>query len=103
MIRQISVHGADHTEVVSVRAKVCPMCGDRLGVAPVVACVCGRFLHLERPESPEDEAALNCFLVAKVCGNCGQPTTLQPQLVPEPPLSVQPYDNDELGFASEEF
>ncbi len=79
----------------SVRQKPCPTCGEKLGAAPVATCSCGRFLHLERPEAPDDPSALNCFLITKVCGGCGQPTTLEPQLVPEPPPPLQPY-TDEL-------
>lgn len=87
----------------SIREKICPMCGDKLGAAPVVECSCGRFLHLENPADPADEAALNCFLVARVCGSCGQPTTLEPRLVPEPPPQLQPYHDDELDLDSDEF
>lgn len=67
----------------TLRDKPCPICGGQLGLAQVVECVCGRWTHLENPSSPNDAAALNCFLAAGRCGHCGRPAILEPQLFPE--------------------
>ena len=65
--------------------KPCPVCGVELSRALVVQCPCGRWMHLERADDPENPDALNCFLVSKICGGCQRPTTLEPQMIPELP------------------
>jgi hypothetical protein len=81
---------------------LCPICGCKLSVAPVVQCLgqnCGRWTHLERPDEPSSEEALNCYLIADKCGDCLHPTTLDPVLSPEPPAQLfAPYDDDFSDF-----
>ena len=62
----------------------CPVCGAPLSVAPVVQCPCGRYMHLERPDQPDDPQALNCYLLAGSCGVCGRTSNLEPSLLPVP-------------------
>jgi len=62
----------------------CPVCGAPLSAAPVVQCPCGRYMHLEKPDEPNDPQALNCYLLAGTCGLCGRPPSLEPSLLPEP-------------------
>ena len=65
----------------------CPVCGGRLSAAPAVQCPgpdCGRWTHFERPEDPEGEEYLNCFLAVDPCPDCGHPAPAEPILVPEP-------------------
>lgn len=78
---------------------LCPICGCKLSAAPVVQCLgpnCGRWTHLERPDEPGSEEALNCYLMADKCGDCLQPNTLDPVLVPEPPAQLFPPHDDEF-------
>ena len=76
-------------------AKPCPVCGAPLGEAPVVQCACGRCMHLEKPDTPGDDEALNCFLAVGVCGGCHQPTSLDPQVNPALPLCLADWTSDE--------
>jgi hypothetical protein len=69
----------------AIGAKNCPHCGGKLQLAQIVQCLCGRYLHFERPEKPDDSEALNCYVQAGPCGKCGREPTLQAQLIPEPP------------------
>jgi hypothetical protein len=62
----------------------CPVCGAPLSVAPVVQCPCGRYMHFERPDQPEDAQALNCYVLAGSCGICGRTSSLTPSLLPAP-------------------
>jgi hypothetical protein len=71
-----------------LRDKPCPVCGGELGVARVVQCSCGRWSHLENPDAPDDPNALNCFLKAGACGECGRRASLEPQMIPEVPDSL---------------
>jgi hypothetical protein len=68
--------------------KKCPVCGGELKLAPVVKCLCGRWVHLEKPDTPDDPDALNCFFEGGRCGSCGHPATLAPQVIPEPPAAL---------------
>lgn len=80
-----------------MQSQMCPVCGAELGLATVAQCQgCGRLAHLERPDAPNDPDALNCFLVAGVCGQCNQPLSLAPQALPEPPRELVCCD-DEMG------
>lgn len=80
-----------------LRDKPCPVCGGALGVARVVECTCGRWSHLENPDDADDPKALNCFLTAGVCGECGRRASLEPQLVPDVPasLTVERFDAED--------
>jgi hypothetical protein len=62
----------------------CPVCGAPLSAAPVVQCPCGLYMHLERPNQPDDTQALNCYLLAGSCGTCGRTSNLAPSLLPVP-------------------
>jgi hypothetical protein len=84
-----------------LRDKSCPVCGGELQVAPVVQCVCGRWMHLERPEEPSDPNALNCYLVSDTCGNCGRPTSLSPQVLPEISERLLPPTDEDDWFPAE--
>ena len=79
----------------AVAHKPCPVCGVELSLAPVVQCPCGRWSHLERPEAPDNADVLNCFLLSKTCGGCQRPTTLEPQLIPEPPEVLRALELDD--------
>jgi hypothetical protein len=81
-----------------LRGKPCPICGGQLGLAQVVECACGRWTHLENPSSPNDPAALNCYLAAGNCGGCGRPAILEAQVYPEIPdcLAAEWTDDDEF-------
>jgi hypothetical protein len=68
-----------------LRDKKCPVCGLPLAAAPVVACACGRWSHLEKPEAADDSEALNCYLTSAACGGCNEPASLEPRLLPEIP------------------
>jgi hypothetical protein len=71
----------------------CPVCGGKLSEAPVVQCPgpnCGRWVHFERPDQPETQKFLNCFLAADRCPNCGHPATVDPIVVPEPHEKLLP-------------
>jgi hypothetical protein len=68
--------------------KRCPVCGGELKLAPIVQCLCGRWVHLERPDVPDDPDALNCFFEGGQCGSCGHPATLDTQCVPEPTAAL---------------
>jgi hypothetical protein len=72
-----------------LRTKPCPVCGGALGTAPVVECACGRWSHLENAANIDDPNALNCFLQAGQCGECGRRASLDPQIVPEVPDSMR--------------
>jgi hypothetical protein len=74
--------------------KLCPVCGATLGLVPVVRCACGRWTHLERPEEPTSQEALNCYLAAPSCP-CGLPATLEAQISPEPPGRLLPVAEDQ--------
>ncbi len=70
-----------------VADKPCPLCGAPLSAAPVVQCPspgCGRWMHLERPEDPDSQDTLNCYLTSGQCGDCHRTTSLEPLWVPEP-------------------
>jgi len=67
-------------------------------MAPVVQCACGRWTHLERPEQPQSPDALNCYLAAGTCGDCGRAATLKPQIVPEPPEKLLPAAAGQPGW-----
>jgi hypothetical protein len=83
--------------------KECPVCGFELKVAPVVACLCGNVMHLERPESPDDSEALNCYLTAGSCGSCLRPTSLAPRAFPEIPEPLLPaLIEDDEPWASDD-
>src|SRR5207249_3585639 len=62
----------------------CPVCGGELKLAPVLQCICGRYVHLEKPDAPAGVDVLNCAL-AGPCGLCNRPPRLEPLLSPEPP------------------
>ena len=68
-----------------LRDKPCPVCGGELGLAQVVQCSCGRWMHLERPDDPDAADALNCFLAAGRCGGCGRQSSLEPIIIPAVP------------------
>jgi hypothetical protein len=68
----------------AVKNSDCPVCGAPLSLAPVVQCTCGRYMHLEKPDQPGDQQALNCYLLAGSCGVCGRASSLEPTLLPEP-------------------
>jgi hypothetical protein len=81
-----------------VADRPCPVCGGKLGEAPVVQCptpLCGRWTHLERPDDPRSEDALNCYLAAD-CPNCHHPATLDPLFVPDPHEKLLPTHTDEV-------
>jgi len=79
-----------------LRDKSCPVCGGELHLAQAVQCTCGRWMHLERPEQPDDPNALNCYLMSDTCSNCKQPTTLEPQVMPDvPDKLLPPTDEDD--------
>jgi hypothetical protein len=71
-----------------LRNRPCPVCGGELGFAPVVQCACGRWSHLENPSDTDDPNALNCFLKAGLCGECGRRASLEPQIIPDVPASL---------------
>jgi hypothetical protein len=81
--------------------KNCPVCGLELGCAPVVACLCGNYMHLERPDDPNDPEALNCYLTKAQCGACQRPTGLEPQVVPEIPEALLVAEVDEEFFGDD--
>lgn len=62
--------------------KCCPVCGGPLALAPVVRHTCGRFYHLERPDTPENTDVLNCYLAAGACSGCDLPLGLEPLVLP---------------------
>ena len=67
--------------------KPCPVCGGALKLAPVCRCPCGRYYHLESPQTADGGQALNCDL-AGPCGLCGRRPSLEPVLFPEPPAKL---------------
>ena len=75
---------APHPAPDAVKEVDCPVCGAPLSVAPVVQCPCGRYMHLEKPDQPDDSQALNCYLLAGTCGVCGRASNLEPSLLPVP-------------------
>jgi hypothetical protein len=64
--------------------KTCPVCSEKLGLVPVVQCVCGRWSHFENPAEPHSPDFLNCFTSTHQCPSCQRPTSLEPQMVPAP-------------------
>jgi hypothetical protein len=82
------------TAPADVRDKPCPVCGGELGFAQVVQCACGRWSHLENPADADDPNALNCFLKAGVCGECGRRASLEPQIVPAVPATLAKERHD---------
>lgn len=78
----------------TLRDQPCPVCGGKLGLAPVVECSCGRWSHLENPAAPDDTDALNCFIAAGKCGGCGRRATLAAHIVPEVPERLAPLPTD---------
>ena len=83
-----------------IAEKECSVCGGRLKLAPVIQCPCGRYYHLEHPESPGDPQALNCYLTAGMCGLCERKPSLTPQFLPPPPEELIPQESLELAIAS---
>jgi hypothetical protein len=71
----------------------CPVCGAPLSAAPVIQCPCGRYMHLENPDQPDDAQALNCYLLAGTCGMCGRPSNLDPSLLPSPDETLVSSDD----------
>lgn len=84
----------------SVAEKECSVCGGPLHLAPVIQCPCGRYYHLERPETPEDPQALNCYLTAGMCGLCERKPSLDPQFLPVPPAELISQETLETAIAS---
>lgn len=78
----------------NLRHTPCPVCGGELGMTRVVQCACGRWSHLENPADANDPQALNCFLKAGLCGECGRRASLEAQLVPEVPASLRGAELD---------
>jgi hypothetical protein len=74
--------------------QACPVCGLKLSEAPIVQCPgpgCGRRTHLEDPENPDNDDALNCYLATEhQCPDCKHPATLEPIVVPEPHEKLLP-------------
>ena len=75
--------------------KPCAVCGAALELSPVVQCSCGRWSHLERPEDPDDDEALNCYLISGHCGGCGREASLEAQTFPRLPAWLIDRRNDE--------
>jgi hypothetical protein len=65
----------------SIAERDCPICGGKLGLAPIIRCPCGRFYHLERPDDLSDSQALNCYFPGP-CGVCHRTPGLDPDLLP---------------------
>ena len=80
--------------------KECSVCGGAMKLANVIQCPCGRYYHLEHPETPDDPNALNCYLSAGMCGLCERKPSLEPQFLPVPPEELIPRDRLELAIAS---
>ncbi len=80
--------------------KECSVCGGAMKLANVIQCPCGRYYHLENPETPDDPNALNCYLSAGMCGLCERKPSLEPQFLPVPPEELIPRDRLELAIAS---
>lgn len=84
----------------AVAEKECSVCGGPLNLAPVIQCPCGRYYHLEKPETPDDPQALNCYLTAGMCGLCERKPSLDPQFLPIPPEELIPQETLETAIAS---
>ncbi len=84
----------------NIAEKECSVCGGALNLAPVIQCPCGRYYHLERPETPDDPQALNCYLTAGMCGLCERKPSLDPQFLPVPPEELIPPENLEAAIAA---
>lgn len=84
----------------SVAERECPVCGGYLSAANVVQCPCGRYYHLEMPEDPDNENALNCYLTAGECGLCHKEPSLEPQFLPTPPEELIHPADAEAALAS---
>jgi hypothetical protein len=83
-----------------IAEKECSVCGGAMKLANVIQCPCGRYYHLEHPESPDDPNALNCYLTSGMCGLCERKPSLDPQFLPVPPEELIPRDRLDLAIAS---
>jgi hypothetical protein len=83
-----------------IAEKECSVCGGAMKLANVLQCPCGRYYHLEHPETPDDPTALNCYLTSGMCGLCGRKPSLEPQFLPVPPEELVTRDQLELAIAS---
>ncbi len=83
-----------------IAEKECPVCGGALKLAPVIQCPCGRYYHLEHPETPDDPQALNCYLTAGMCGLCERKPSLDPQFLPLPPEELIPQEHLDAALAA---
>ncbi len=84
----------------NIAEKECSVCGGPLKLAPVIQCPCGRYYHLEHPETPDDPQALNCYLTAGMCGLCERKPSLEPQFLPTPPEELIPEDHLAAALAA---
>lgn len=67
----------------AIASRECPVCGGALSLAPVIRCPCGRYYHLEKPDTPDDASALNCYLTGR-CTVCHREPVLEPRYLPSP-------------------